>query len=179
MRERTLAVLVVLAGVLGVWAVPARASGPTPPERDAELAQRYAPVLYFHPAEIFRPQPVDVIVDQARLRQTRRLWFDVNVLISLDPLDLLNLKSDDSQFLDVWYGDDGSSAYTNYSAHQAYYRAMLSPQAGGPPIVVYAHVVRDEEPDRPAAATSRSSTGRCISTTIGSTSTKGTGKWSR
>ena len=150
MRGRTLAVLVVLAGVLGAWAVPAWASGPTPPERDAELAQQYAPVLYFHPAEIFRPQPVDVIVDQARLRQTRRLWFDVNVLISLDPLDLLNIKSDDSQFLDIWYGDDGSSAYTNYSAHQAYYRAMLSPQAGGPPIVVYAHVVRDEEPDRPA-----------------------------
>jgi len=123
------------------------ADDPPLPERDAELARRYAPALYFHPSEIFRPQPVDVIVEQARLLQSHRLWFNVNVLLSLDVLDLFNFESDASHFLDVWYGDDGSSAYTNYSAHQAYYEALLSPEAGGPPIVVYAHVVRDEDPN--------------------------------
>jgi RsiW-degrading membrane proteinase PrsW (M82 family) len=146
MRARGLAVAVVCAAVLAAGAVPALADGPTPPG-DAELARRYAPVFYFHPAEIFRPQPVDVIVQQARLRQSRRLWFDVNVLLSLDVHDLFDLESDESHFLDVWYGDDGSSAYTNYSAHQAYYEAVLSPGAGGPPSAVYAHVVRDEDPD--------------------------------
>jgi RsiW-degrading membrane proteinase PrsW (M82 family) len=115
-----------------------------PPEDDLALAQRYAPVLYFHPDEVFRPQPVEVIVEQARLRQSRRLWFDTNVLLSLGVPDLLRLRSDESYFLDVWYGDGGSSAYTNYSAHQAYYRAVLSPDAGGPPVAVYAHVVRNE-----------------------------------
>ena len=147
MRGRVLVVSAVCAAaVLLAWVAPAVAGAPPPPS-DAELAQRYAPVLYFHPDEIFRPQPVDVIVERARLRQTRRLWFDVNVLLSLDVLDLLDFETDDRHFLDVWYGDDGSSAYTNYSAHQAYYEAALSPQAGGPPVAVYAHVVRDEDPD--------------------------------
>jgi len=118
-----------------------------PAESDEELARRYAPVFYFHSDELFRPQPVDVIVEQARLRQSRRLWFDVNVLLHLDVPDLLDLESDESHFLDVWYGDRGSSAYTNYSAHRAYYEGVLSPEAGGPPTAVYAHVVRDEVPD--------------------------------
>ena len=139
-------VLAALAAILLAFASPVLADGPPPAGSDAGLARRYAPVLYFHPAEMFRPQPVDVIVEQARLRQSRRLWFDVNVLLSLDVLDLFDLESDESHFLDVWYGDDGSSAYTNYSAHQAYYQAVLSPRAGGPPVAVYAHVVQDEGP---------------------------------
>ncbi len=132
----------VLAATLLIGTIPGRA-GALLPEDDLELARRYAPVLYFHPAEVFFPQPVDVIVEQARLRQARRLWFGVNVLLHLDVPDLLGLPSDGSYFLDVWFGDDGSSAYTNYSAHQAYYQAMLSPQAGGLPITAYAHVVRE------------------------------------
>jgi RsiW-degrading membrane proteinase PrsW (M82 family) len=147
MRCRGIAMAVVAAVVLLAWAGPVLAGAAPPPPGDAELARRYAPVLYFHPAEVFRPQPVDVIVERARLRQTRRLWFDVNVLLSLDVLDLLRFESDESYFLDVWYGDDGGSAYTNYSAHEAYYEAKLSPEAGGPPVAVYAHVVRDEDPD--------------------------------
>jgi len=146
MQGRGLAISILSAVVLLSWTVPALADAPPSPESDAELARRYAPVFYFHPAEIFFPQEVDVIVERARLRQTRRLWFDVNVLLKLDVLDLLDFETDPSHFLDVWYGDDGSSAYTNYSAHQAYYEAVLSPDAGGPPIVVYAHVVRDEDP---------------------------------
>jgi RsiW-degrading membrane proteinase PrsW (M82 family) len=123
-------------------AVPVLADDPAP-ESDLALAQRYAPVLYFHPQEIFRPQPVDVIVAQARLRRSRRLWFDTNVLLALDPLDLLSFESDRSHFLDVWYGDEGGSGYTNYSAHRAFYESTLSPAVGGPPVTVYAHVVRD------------------------------------
>lgn len=115
-------------------------------EKDDELARRFAPIFYFHPAEIFRPQSVDVILKQARLRQSRRLWLDTNVLIHPDVLDLFHLETDESYFLDVWYGDDGSSESSNYSAHQADYEARLSPQAGGPPVVVYAHVVRHENP---------------------------------
>jgi RsiW-degrading membrane proteinase PrsW (M82 family) len=146
LRRRRVAI-VLAAVVLLAWTVPVLADGAPLSESDAELARRYAPVFYFHPAEIFRPQPVDVIVERARLRQTRRLWFDVNVLLRLDVLDLLDFETDESHFLDVWYGDDGSSAYTNYSAHQAFYEAMLSPEAGGPPVTVYAHVVRNEDPD--------------------------------
>jgi RsiW-degrading membrane proteinase PrsW (M82 family) len=142
MKNRKLAVLAVVA--LLAWAVPVLADAPLP-ESDEELARRYAPVFYFHSDEVFRPQPVDVIVKQARLRQSRQLWFDVNVLLRLDVLDLLDLESDESHFLDVWYGDEGGSAYTNYTAHQAYYEAVLSPDAGGPPVTVYAHVARDED----------------------------------
>ncbi|UCC88779.1 MAG: PrsW family intramembrane metalloprotease [Anaerolineales bacterium] len=112
---------------------------------DAQLARRYAPVLYFHPAELFRPQSVDVLVNTARLRQARRNWFDVNVLLSVPITDLFDYR-DDSYALDAWYGDEGASDYKNYSAHRAYYQTVLSSEAGGPPIVTYAHVVRDEDP---------------------------------
>jgi RsiW-degrading membrane proteinase PrsW (M82 family) len=112
---------------------------------DAVLARMYAPVLYFHRAEVFRPQPVEVMVNSARLRQARRNWFsDVNVLSHVSIADLLGYK-DDSYALDAWYGDEGASDYKNYTAHRAYYQARLSPEAAGPPIVAYAHVVRDED----------------------------------
>jgi len=67
MRERGLAVAVVAAVALSAWAGPVFAGAAPPLPGDAELARRYAPVLYFHPAEIFRPQPVDVIVERADL----------------------------------------------------------------------------------------------------------------
>ena len=35
------------------------------------LLEKYAPVLYFHTAELFRPQPDDVLVDNARLLVSR------------------------------------------------------------------------------------------------------------
>ncbi|NIM94956.1 MAG: PrsW family intramembrane metalloprotease [Anaerolineales bacterium] len=115
------------------------------PEDDLELAIRFAPVLYFHPAELFRPQSVDVIVETARLRQYRPIWPDINILPQVSIPDLVNYK--DANFsLDVWLGDEGSSDYKNYSAHRAYYRSILSPEAGGPQILAYAHVERDENP---------------------------------
>lgn len=141
MKGRWLLALTLI--LIPLTCTPSALADEPSPQNDLELARRYAPVLYFHPAEVFFPQPVDVIVKQARLRQARRLWFGVNVLLHLDVPDLLGLPSDGSYFLDVWFGDDGSSAYTNYSAHQTYYQAMLSPQAGGPPITAYAHVVRE------------------------------------
>jgi RsiW-degrading membrane proteinase PrsW (M82 family) len=143
MRDRVIIALSMMVALLLACGAPTFADEPFP-EDDLALAQRYAPVFYFHPDEVFLPQPVDVIVEQARLRQSRPMWFDINILVSLTVPDLLKLESDTSYFLDVWYGDGGSSAYANYSAHQAYYQAMLSPHAGGPPTAVYAHVVRDE-----------------------------------
>lgn len=111
---------------------------------DRELALRFAPVLYFHPAELFRPQAVDVLVDTARLRQVRRTWLDVNVLPEVSLQDLIRYRSAEYA-LDAWLGDEGSSDYKNYSAHREYYEHVLSPEAGGPPIVTYVHVVRQEE----------------------------------
>jgi len=116
-------------------------------QEDLELARRYAPVLYFHPAELFRPQSVDVMVNTARLRQTRREWIDINILTNVSLSDLFSYK-DVSYHLDVWFNDEGASDYKNYSAHRTYYQSVLSPQAGGPPIVAYAHVVRDENPQQ-------------------------------
>jgi RsiW-degrading membrane proteinase PrsW (M82 family) len=86
---------------------------------------------------------VDVILNQSRLRQSHRLWPDVNVLIHPAPPDLFALPSDDSYFLDEWFGDEGSSEFSNYTAHQTYYEAALSSMADEAP-VIYAHVVRDE-----------------------------------
>ena len=131
MKDRVIAALGISVALLLVCTAPTFADEPLP-EDDLALAQRYAPVFYFHPDEVFLPQPVGVMVEQARLRQSRPMWFDVNVLLSLTVPDLLDLESDESHFLDVWYGDGGSSAYSNYSAHQAYYQATLSPRAGGP-----------------------------------------------
>ena len=141
MIRRSLAGLIFLVTLLAT-ASPVLADG-TPPESDVALVKRYAPVLYFHEREVFYPQPVEVIVRQARLRRSRRLWFDTNVLLALDPLDLLQVQSDRTHFLDIWYGYEGGSAYTDYSAHRAFYRATLSPRAGGLPITVYARVARE------------------------------------
>ncbi len=112
---------------------------------DEELAQRFAPVLYFHPAELFRPQTVDVMVRTARLRQVRRGWSDVNVLPRVSLVELFDYP-ESYHVLDVWYGNRGASDYANYSAHRAHYLGALSPEAGGPPVATYAHVVRDEDP---------------------------------
>ena len=114
-----------------------------PKTEDQELAEKFAPVLYFHKDEIFRPQPIDVILNTARLRQDIKFWFDINVLNEVSTSDLVTYR-DASYVLDVWYGSKGASDYKNYSAHRAYYEAFLSPGAGGPPIMVYAHIVRDE-----------------------------------
>ncbi len=143
--RRARALAPALALVL-LSALPVRAARDTIMEDDAALAERYAPVLYFHEHELFRPQPVEVIVEQARLRQSRRLWFDVNVLVSLELADLAEVDSNAAHFLDIWYGDRGSSAYLNYTVHRAHYEDSVSPQAGGPSAAVYAHVVRDENP---------------------------------
>jgi len=116
-----------------------------PSAEDRKLAETYAPVLYFHPDELFRPQPVEVMVDSSRLRQVRPLRLHINVLTDVSFSDLLNYF-DSSYNLDAWLGDEGSSDYKNYSAHRAYYEATLSPEAGGPPMVAYAHVVRNEDP---------------------------------
>ena len=76
MRERVIVALGISAALLLACTTPTFAEEPSP-EDDLALAQRFAPVFYFHPDEVFLPQPVDVIVEQARLRQSRPMWFDI------------------------------------------------------------------------------------------------------
>lgn len=109
----------------------------------AVLAERYAPVLYFHPHELFRPQPVEVLLNVARLRQVRRTGTDLIVLPTVSPTALAGYQ-DPAYYLDVWLGNDGASDYRNYSALRAYYQDHVRPLAGGPASVTYAHVITDE-----------------------------------
>ena len=136
-----LAILIVL---LTASLVSAAAQTDPPQTEDLALAERFAPVLYFHPEEVFRPQPVDVLVENARLRQNIRWWFDANILNRVTLSDLLT-HYDADYFLDVWYGSRGLSDYKNYSAHRDYYINHLSPSAGGPPMTAYARVLRGLE----------------------------------
>lgn len=143
--KQIIPILVLVFFATIVFSNTASASNQTPSIENAqELAEKYAPVLYFHSAEIFRPQSVEVMLNTARLRQHVPYWFDVNVLNEIGITDLINFQNPD-YFLDVWYGTSGASDYKNYSAHRAYYEAVLSPESGGPPVVAYAHVAQDEE----------------------------------
>jgi protease PrsW len=114
---------------------------------DRELAQRFAPVVYFHPDEIYLPQPVEVTLSQSRLRQDVKSWFDTNVKNYPTPQDLFSIPTDKTYFLDQWFGDEGTSSSTNYTSHQAVYESSLSPQIGGLAPAVYAHVMRGEDPN--------------------------------
>ena len=118
-----------------------------PSETDLELAERYVPVLYFHPDEIYYPQPADVILGVTRIRQNVRLWFDTTISNSFTLQDLFSIPSDESYFLDQWFGDTGSSEYGNPAAHKSIYESTISPYAGGLAPTTYAHVVRNENPD--------------------------------
>jgi RsiW-degrading membrane proteinase PrsW (M82 family) len=114
---------------------------------DQQLAERYVPVLYFHPDEVYRPQPVEVLNGITRLQQNIKLWFDPTILNDFTMQDLSTIYSDSTYFLDQWLGDTGSSEYANYSSHEMIYVSTLSPAAGGLSPLVYAHVVRDENPN--------------------------------
>jgi RsiW-degrading membrane proteinase PrsW (M82 family) len=114
---------------------------------DQELAERYVPVLYFHPDEIYRPQPVEVLNGITRLRQDVHLWFDPTILNNLNVDNLSSISSDSTYFLDQWFDDNISAEYANYSSHKAIYESKLSPTDGGPGPLVYAHVVRGDNHD--------------------------------
>jgi len=117
-----------------------------PSAADLELAQRYAPVFYFHPDEIYHPQPVDVVLSLLRMRHKVRMWFDTTIMNSSSLQGLFSVPGDETYFLDQWFGDTGSSEYGNYSTHKAIYESLFSPHSGGPKPVTYAHVVRNEDP---------------------------------
>jgi RsiW-degrading membrane proteinase PrsW (M82 family) len=144
-KKSTIIILAVLGAIFVISIPKASLAQEAFPYDDRELAELFAPVLYFHPAELFRPQSVDVMVNTARLRQAQHNWLDLNILPQVSLTDLFQY-SDTSYNLDVWLGDEGASDFKNYSAHRAYYQSVLSPDAGGPSIVTYAHVVRDEHP---------------------------------
>lgn len=137
----TVTCAVIVSSLLLPTAI-ALADSLSPPDLEG-LIEDYRPVLYFHPDEIFRPQPVDVLLQTARLRQIRGALPDANVLSTIS-LARLPAYRDISFYLDVWLGDEGSSDARNYSALRDYYVKALSPWAGGPPIVTYAHAVANE-----------------------------------
>ncbi len=128
-----------------VWPAHAAIADAGPWAQDQDLAEAYAPVLYFHPDELFRPQPVEVMLTTARLQQVRSFWPDANLLRHVTASDLSHY-ADSSYNLDAWLGDEIPSDYKNYSAHRTFYQSKLSPEAGGPSTVAYAHIVRDEDP---------------------------------
>jgi RsiW-degrading membrane proteinase PrsW (M82 family) len=111
---------------------------------DLSLARKYSPVLYFHSEEIFFPQPIEVLVSNARLKQDVSIWFTLNILDTVTLQDLV-AHFDPSFFLDIWYGSNGESAAINYSAHRNYYIENLSPENGGPLPSVYANVIHDNK----------------------------------
>ncbi len=110
---------------------------------DQELAQRYAPVLVFHPNELFLPQSVDGFIQSARLREQRRFWFDIKILSNVSLSDFFHYR-EQQYFLDTWYGSENISDSMNYASHRAIYQRMLESTNRDVPVVTYAHVVRDE-----------------------------------
>ena len=109
-----------------------------------ELAQRYAPALFFHEDEVFRPQGVAVMIDHARLRIKGAEQGVTNQLNA----DVLFQNYGAEYFLDLWYGAEGNSSYLNYTAHRDFYELFLRPgtgrQASAYPVTAYAHVATDE-----------------------------------
>jgi RsiW-degrading membrane proteinase PrsW (M82 family) len=149
-RWRKVSVAALLAFALAAWIWPVQAAIADGQAedwnwiRDQSLAEKYAPVLYFHRDEVFCPQSVDVLLGTARLQQAHSLWPDIKLLHHVTA-SALQHYADSSFYLNVWLGDEVSSDYKNYTAHRTYYRSTLSPEAGGPPPVAYAHVVRDQQ----------------------------------
>jgi len=109
---------------------------------DQELAEKYTPVLYFHAAELFRPQSVDGFIQSARLREQRRFWFDTNILSNVSLSDLFDYR-EQYYFLDTWYGNKSISEGINYTAQRAIYQRMLGSTTSHAPVITYAHIVRD------------------------------------
>jgi RsiW-degrading membrane proteinase PrsW (M82 family) len=104
---------------------------------DLELAATYAPVLYFHAKERYRPQPIEVMLDHARLRQTiSGVEATVRDEVTID--DLATAPAD--AYLDLWYGNDTTSGYLNYTAHGWYYD--VNDLRAAYPVTAYARVKR-------------------------------------
>lgn len=137
--------LITLAVLLPAQHASARNEPPADDLQD--LVDQYAPVLYFHPDEIFRPQTVDVLLNSAQLRQNRKTLPDATVLARISQ-DVLPAFQDTSYYLDVWLGDNGGSDARNYSALRDFYLTTLSPLIGGPPMATYARVATNEESGR-------------------------------
>ncbi len=107
----------------------------TQPPTDLELATTYAPLLYFHERERYRPQPIEVMLDHARLRQTiSGVEATIRDQVTLD--DLTTAPAD--AYIDLWYGQDDTSGYLNYTAHGSYYD--LNGLRDTYPITTYARV---------------------------------------
>lgn len=94
-----LSVIFLFAGTLIFSTIPVEAQE-EPEPTNQELAEKFAPILYFDDAEIFRPQSVEVLIGTAQLRQAVRVWFEANVLEDVSLEDLPEFQ-DDSYALDA------------------------------------------------------------------------------
>ena len=109
-------------------------------QQDLDLAETYAPFLYFHEKERYRPQPIEVMLDHARLRQTVA-GLEVTTLETVTADDLAAAPAD--AYLDLWYGQDDTSGYLNYTAHGSFYDLNGLRDAYAP--TTYARVVRADD----------------------------------
>ena len=141
-KKQTLGIVLVLLLISIIFSNSPAKAIPVSDVTYLELAEKYAPVLYFHEEEVFYPQPVEVILGTSRLRENVNNWFDHNILNTVTISDLVTFK-DASFFIDVWYGTRGESDYKNFSSHRSYYLENLSPDAGGLPISAYIRVAED------------------------------------
>ncbi|MDY7040085.1 MAG: PrsW family intramembrane metalloprotease [Chloroflexota bacterium] len=151
MHRRFVLIGLLVAGLLLVMVFRAAAD---PPGAQADppltLAARYAPALFFHEEEVFRPQGVAVMIDHARLRVK-----GVEQGITNRPGgDDLFHNYGAEYFLDLWYGAEGNSGYLNYTAHRDFYDLFLRPgsdrQSSAYPVTAYTHVTSDEASGRTA-----------------------------
>jgi RsiW-degrading membrane proteinase PrsW (M82 family) len=154
MRGRLVLIGLLVAGLLSTivgWTV---AGSPCVPCAQATfplaLAERYAPALFFHEDEVFRPQCVAVMIDHARLRVKGSEQGVTNRPCE----DTLFQNYGVEYFLDLWYGAEGNSGYLNYTAHRDFYELFLRPGAGQKsstyPVTAYAHVTTEEASGRTA-----------------------------
>jgi len=147
--RKELIVMVLLAVGLLVLVGQAGADALRLPQSEAgELARRYAPALFFHEDELFRPQCVEVMIDHARLRVK-----GAEQGVTNQPnAEVLFQNYGAEYFLDLWYGAEGNSGYLNYTAHRDFYELFLRPEAGQKssayPVTAYAHVTTDEASGR-------------------------------
>ncbi|MGH9201205.1 MAG: hypothetical protein ACRD2A_08225, partial [Vicinamibacterales bacterium] len=110
------------------------------PISELALATTYAPVLYFHERERYRPQDIRVMLEQARLRQTIS---GVEATV-LEPITIAELASAPADaYCDLWYGQDDTSGYLNYTAQGSYYD--LNGLLDAYPVTAYARVVHADD----------------------------------
>jgi hypothetical protein len=108
---------------------------------DLALAEQFAPYLYMNEDDPYDPNPIDAMLNYARLREHKPWWPDetvVNRPVAISDLGGLN----ENHYLDLWYYIDELSAYWNFLAHRLVYTNLVKETVTP---TTYVHVARDEE----------------------------------